>query len=255
MRKRIFIAIVGFLAVVCVGNLFAAVPDKLIAPRLSGDLKIDGDAADWPVDLFADEQKLFLSKDNGFINVGEITNDKDFSATTYVMYDDKTLYVLAIARDDVIDENNPPASNWKNDCIELWFDGADDLGAFPGAPDNLQLNVDVNGEPWIYRDVNLNAKLVPLTEGGATRTGDGYVIEVAVPLSQVPDTSIKDGGQIGFSISFVDSDAAAWNHLLWLGNNEVNINEWGKLIFSGDPLSVEPRGKLAAVWGILKAGK
>ncbi len=249
---RIRILTVGFLILVFGGNLFAAVPDKLVAPKSPGNLKIDGDPADWQIEFFADEQKLFLSKDNGFINVGDISNDKDFSATTYVMYDDKMLYILAIAKDDIIDKGNPPNTNWKNDCIELWFDGADDVGAFPGQPDNLQLNVDVNGEPWIYRDVNLNAKLVPKTEGAAERTADGYIIEVAVPLAEVPDTKIVDGGQIGFSISFVDSDNAVWNHLLWLGNNEVNINEWGKLIFSGETLAVEPLNKLATVWGSLK---
>ncbi len=43
---RIRILTVGFLILVFGGNLFAAVPDKLVAPRSPGNLKIDGDPAD-----------------------------------------------------------------------------------------------------------------------------------------------------------------------------------------------------------------
>jgi len=231
----------------------AAARDTLIAPRMDAAPTIDGDAGDWELGLFPDDAQLVLNGGNGNVNAGDIGNEADFGTTTYVAYDDDMLYVLVVATDDALEMGFAAANNWQNDCLELWIDGRDNDGAFPGEDDNVQVNVDINGVPMVYRDAGgLNAVLLPEVLGGATETGDGWTIEAAVPLTLVPDTELVAGGQIGFNVSFVDSDDGVWNHLLWLGVQEVNTAQWGTLAFSADSLAVDVDGKLATTWGAVR---
>jgi len=227
--------------------------DTLIAPRVDTAPTIDGDAGDWQLALFSDDAQLVLHGDNGNVNAGAIDDEGDFATTTVVAYDDEMLYVLVIATDDALDMGFGPDNNWENDCLELWIDGRDNDGAFPGEDDNVQVNVDINGVPMVYRDAGgVKAALLPEVIGGASETADGWVIEAAIPLEIIPDTQLVAGGQIGFNISFVDSDNGAWNHLLWLGVQEVDTAQWGTLAFSADTLGVDAEGKLATTWGALR---
>ncbi|MBT3268371.1 hypothetical protein HN371_14545 [Candidatus Poribacteria bacterium] len=227
--------------------------DTLIAPRVGAAPAIDGEPDDWQLSLFTADAYLALDGGNGNVNAGAIGDRDDYATTTYVAYDDDMLYVLVVATDDAIESGFGPDNNWENDCVELWIDGRDNDGVFPGEDDNVQVNVDVNGVPMVYRDAGgVKAALLPEVLGGSIETANGWIIETAIPLGIVPDTQLVAGGQIGFNISFVDSDDGVWNHLLWLGDQEVNTAQWGTLAFSSDTLAVDAAGKLATTWSELR---
>lgn len=226
------------------------------APRVNDNaLVIDGKLNEWQTHLFTNAQKIVLTKDTGFINVGAFDDDKDFSAVVYAVYDSKNLYVGASVVDDATEKGFAGGNNWQNDCIEIWVDGANDGGTmtdFGGAdPDNYQLNVDVKGEPFVYRN-DAAAAILKEIKSSATLEGTNYSIEVRIPFSAVPEVKVKPEGSMGFSVSFVDSDKGSWNHLLWQGDTENNPEQWGDLIFASEALSVKARGKLPVIWGLLR---
>jgi len=228
----------------------------IVAPQARADVKIDGKLAEWKLELFKDEQKIVLTKKNGFINAGTIDNNDDFSAVIYAMYDADNLYLAAEVTDDATEKGYTGGNNWQNDCIEIWIDGAGDDGTMTDRggndPDNYQFNVDVNGFPYVYRN-NDAGKLLPQMESAAELKGTNYILEVKIPFSAIPELDLKKSRIMGFSVSFVDSDKGVWNHILWQGEVEHEPTTWGDLEFSLEALSVEPVGKLPAAWGMIKS--
>lgn len=232
-----------------------AADDLIVAPQTSASVNIDGDLGEWKLQLFSEDQKIVLTVDNGFINSGAIDGDDDFSAVIYAMYDNDNLYLAAEVTDDATDNAQTGGSNWQNDCIEIWIDGAGDDGTMTDTgghdPDNYQFNVDVNGFPYIYRTDDA-AALLALMETAATTQGTNYILEVRIPFEAIPELDLNASRIMGLGISFVDSDNGVWNHILWSGTAENQPAEWGDLEFSLETLSVEPARKLSATWGLMK---
>ena len=226
------------------------------APKVADRvIAIDGDLKDWQLGFFTDKQKITLTKKNGFINTGTIDDDKDFSVIVYAVYDSKNLYVAAEVTDDATEKGFADGNNWQNDCIEIWIDGAGDGGTMTDRggndPDNYQLNVDVNGLPWGYRNDDA-AKILALIESKAARKGTNYTLEVLIPMQAIPELKLKADAVMGFSVSFVDSDNGVWNHILWQGEVEHEPGQWGKLIFATEALAAEPLQKLTTQWAWIK---
>ena len=228
----------------------------IVAPQTGAKVKIDGNLDEWKLHLFTDEQKIVLTKKTGFINSGGIDDDKDFSAVVYVMYDNENLYLAAEVTDDATEKGFAGGSNWQNDCIEIWIDGAGDDGTMTDRggndPDNYQYNIDVNGSPYIYRN-NDAAKLLAEMEAAASLQGTNYKLETRIPFTAIPELDLSKSRVIGFSVSFVDSDKGVWNHILWQGEIEHEPTQWGDLEFLLEKLPVEPAGKLPAMWGEMKS--
>ncbi len=258
--KRSFVSImvfsVFFIMTLSIQIAFAG-PDEglLIAPRTGGSITIDGKLDEWDLGLFTDDQKIVLTKANGFINSGNIDDDDDFSAVIYTLYDDDNLYLATVVTDDATENGFAGANNWQNDCIEIWIDGAGDDGTMTDTgghdPDNYQLNVDVNGEPFIYRNDDA-ADLLAQMETASDVQGTNYTLEVRIPFSAIPELDLNSSRIMGFAVSFVDSDNGAWNHILWWGEAENQPAQWGDLEFSSDILAAEPAGKLSVTWGSIK---
>jgi len=225
------------------------------APQAKVAIKIDGKLDEWNLGLFKNDQKIILSKKNGFVNSGTFGDDKDFSAVIYALYDNSNLYVAADITDDAIEKGFGADNNWQNDCIEIWIDGAGDQGTMTDRggndPDNYQLNVDVNGVPYIYRNDNAGNILKDI-KSGADIKGTNYTLEVQIPFSAIPELNLNASKVMGFGISFVDSDKGVWSHILWQGEVENEPTTWGKLEFIQEKLSVEPTMKLSATWGNIK---
>ena len=233
-----------------------AADDLIVAPQTGANIKIDGDLGEWKLSLFSAEQKIVLTKANGFINSGTIDDDDDFSAIVYALYDDSNLYIAAEVTDDATENSYIDGNNWQNDCIEIWIDGAGDDGTMTDTgghdPDNYQFNVDVNGLPYIYRNDDA-ATLLALMETAATTQETNYNLEVRIPFEAIPELDLNANRIMGLGISFVDSDDGVWNHILWAGQVENQPAEWGDLEFSLETLSVESVNKLSATWGIMKS--
>ena len=228
----------------------------LMSPQTEADVQIDGKLGEWKVGLFTDEQKIILTKKNGFINSGTISDDDDFSAVIYTMYDNSNLYIAAEVTDDATENGYAGGNNWQNDCIEIWIDGAGDDGTMTDRggndPDNYQFNVDVNGLPYIYRNDDA-AVLLAEMETASDIQGTNYILEVQIPFAAIPELDLNVNRIMGLGISFVDSDKGVWNHILWQGDVENEPTQWGDLEFSLENLSVKPAGKLSATWGMMKS--
>jgi hypothetical protein len=224
-------------------------------PQAKVAIKVDGKLDEWNLGVFKNDQKIVLTKKNGFINSGAIDDDKDFSTVVYALYDDSNLYIAADVTDDAIDKANGAGNNWQNDCIEIWIDGAGDQGTMTDRggndPDNYQLNVDVNGVPFVYRNDGAPAILKDI-KSGADIKGTNYTLEVQIPFTSIPELNLKASRIMGFSVSFVDSDKSSWNHILWQGEVEHEPTTWGKLEFAQEKLAVEPAMKLSTTWGNIK---
>ena len=225
-------------------------------PQVNVAIKVDGKLDEWNLGLFKNDQKIVLTKKNGFINSGSIDDDKDFSAVVYALYDDSNLYLAADVTDDAIGKANAAANNWQNDCIEIWIDGAGDKGTMTDRggndPDNYQLNVDVNGVPMVYRN-NDSAVILQQITSSANIKGTNYTLEVQIPFKAIPELNLKSSRVMGFSISFVDSDQGLWNHILWQGEVEHEPTSWGKMEFIQEKLAIEPAMKLSTTWGNIKS--
>ena len=259
MRKS-FVRMMVFSAfcvlVLSTHNAFAGPEGGLIvAPQTDASIEIDGKLDEWGLGLFTDEQKIVLTEENGFINTGTIDDDEDFSAVIYALYDEDSLYIAAEVTDDATEDSYSGGNNWQNDCIEIWIDGAGDDGTMTDRggndPDNYQFNVDVNGFPYVYRNDDA-ATLLNELESASDVQGTNYTLETRIPFSAIPELDLSR--IMGFGVSFVDSDGGVWNHILWQGEIEHEPTQWGDLEFSLEKLSVEPVGKMPAVWGLIKRG-
>ncbi len=158
----------AFLFVFCLAADTLLAQDRFINCRKFAagiQITIDGDPSDWPLDAFGDpatmldvpEGQQFSSDptDNAFEedalttgdhfefdpnkvlcsnNANYETSEDDFTATTYIGWDDTGFYLLNIVTDDLIgwfqssyperDINNQPG--FTNDGIEIWFDNDND---------------------------------------------------------------------------------------------------------------------------------
>jgi hypothetical protein len=249
--KYLLIAILSLFAVSQGVEAIAAA--EVVATKISDKaIKVDGALDDWKLHLFADENKIVLTPKTASSIGGVIKDDKDGSAVIHAAYDSKHFYLGVEVTDDKTYGEQKGNTIWQNDGMEIWIDGANNAGVFPGEADNYQVVVDCNGAIHGYRN-NAVDKLVAVIENAATRKGTSYTLEVKIPLDAIDGLDQKVG--MGFNITIVDADAAqaanGWNRLFWQGNVDVATDAWGDFLF-GDALSVEARNRLVTTWGRLK---
>jgi hypothetical protein len=259
LRKRnatitpLFVIILGM--VLCgMQAIQVATAATVTAPRVADNsIKIDASLDDWHLELLTDDNKITLTPSTASNINGTITDENDGSAVIYVAYDTENLYLGIMVTDDITYAEQTGDTIWQNDNSELWIDGANNAGAFPGEEDNYQLVVDSNGALHGYRNTNV-AALAALVENAAARDGTNYTLEVRIPFAGIANLDMSKG--MGFNITIVDADAAqnanGWNRLFWQGTVDTNTSDWGDLNF-GDPLTaVESAGKLATTWAQIK---
>ena len=249
----LFVIILG-MALCGMQVIQVATAATVTAPKVADNsIKIDASLDDWHLDLLTDDNKITLNPSTASNINGTITNEGDGSAAIYVAYDTENLYIGIMVMDDITYAEQKGDAIWQNDNAELWIDGANNAGTFPGEVDNYQLVVDSNGALHGYRNDDVGA-LVALVENAAARDGTNYTLEVRIPFSGIANLDMSKG--MGFNITIVDADAAhsagGWNRLFWQGTVDTNTSDWGDLIF-GDPLTaVEATGKLATTWAQIK---
>ena len=174
-----------------------------------GPMRIDGDLDDWAgIEPHAITSSHIWS---GSVPGG----DDDCSATFRVAYDQANLYVAVDVRDDAVVCNIAPddiKGHWRSDAVEICVDpsGRSDntltvfkAGIFPGTT--------AGREPRAARDADARQGVIEKTAPGmrvASRfTGYGYVIETAVPWSDMPGGKAPPAGEtIGFNLVIYDGD-------------------------------------------------
>ena len=172
-------------------------------------LLIDGELSDWEgIETHAISSAHVWS---GSVPGG----DDDISAVVRTSYDQTNLYVAVDVRDDVVVCNIAPddvKGHWRSDAVEICVDpsGRSDnsltvfkAGIFPGTT--------AGREPRAARDADARQGVIEKTAPGmrvASRFTDyGYVIETAIPWSDMPGgTSPAAGETIGFNVVIYDGD-------------------------------------------------
>ena len=226
----------------------------IVAPQVADNsIEIDAALDEWHIELLTDDNKITLTPATATGINGTVTDEKDGSAVIYAAYDTENLYLAVMVTDDITYAEQAGDAIWQNDGAELWIDGANNGGTFPGEADNYQLVADSNGALHGYRNTDV-AALAAVVENAAVRDGTNYTLEVRIPLAAIANLDLSKG--MGFNITIVDADAAqaanGWNRLFWQGTVDTDTTGWGDLNF-GDPLTaVESAGKLTTTWAQIK---
>ncbi len=164
----------------------------------------------------------------------------DHFSTLRTMWDDNYFYAFVHVMDDIICAGNP--APWKNDAIELYFDGGNDKTPFNGVPD-----YDANDRQWIWVYGIQDTSSLPVSSfwrGPGNwvwkKTAVGYDFELKIPKDSLTFPLVA-GHAIGFEIANDDCD----NNI----QGRTNTNQW----WSSSP----DAWKDASVFGtaLLKDGK
>lgn len=118
-------------------------------------------------------------------------------STFKVLYDTKYIYVLVNVLDDVLNKAN--ANAWEQDSIEVFID-QNNAKTKAYESDDCQYRVSYVNE------ASFNGGCDPeLFKSAVSITSTGYMIEAAVPLTQVTG---KAGVSLGFDVQINDADAS-----------------------------------------------
>jgi cell division septation protein DedD len=151
----------------------------------------------------------------------------DASMYLQLGWDSTHLYVAARVFDDLL--MNDSAEVWKDDEIELGFDGDHNLtGRDPG---DHQYTFNPNGRITDFAvPTTLDAFIGPLR--------DGWVVEAAIPLSVFHNDPIVTGKVIGFTFALRDDDDGdSWDvKYVWQGvSTSSHWEQFGRLRFAEEP--------------------
>ncbi len=192
------------------GGMIDVLPVMDLVPAANPP-RIDGDLADW-------EGIETHAISSGHIWSGSLPGgEDDCSAVFRTAYDQDNLYVAVDVRDDVVVCNIAPddvKGHWRSDAVEICVDpsGRSDntltvfkAGIFPGTT--------AGRTPRAARDADARQGVIERTAPGmrvASRfTGHGYIIETAIPWSDMPGGSAPSAGEtIGFNLVIYDGDEA-----------------------------------------------
>ncbi|MBN1587451.1 MAG: hypothetical protein JW937_08535 [Candidatus Omnitrophica bacterium] len=213
-----------------------------LAVRAPGPVTIDGNLDDWdlsqPLEIRAKNQVAF--------GAGAWLGPQDLSYTGYHMWDEDALYVAYEFKDEKVVQEKTGADMWEGDHMELWVDvelqadyeeavnSADDFqfGLSPGNFGTLPPEIHV----WTP-DLNPE-QLAQVTDMqiGASKTGDGYLLEVRLPVSvlymaldeisgNTTPHKLKKGHYMGLMADGSDTDAADQPQKAVISNSDAR--QWG----------------------------
>jgi hypothetical protein len=182
----------------------------VVAPRLAAPPTIDGDAADWIGPPTYSSPYVVFTGD-------EWDGSDDLAAAWQVGWDDANLYLIVHVADEVHVQTQTGNTTFRGDSIELQID-ADRAGDYGPAvsPDDFQINL----SPGDFAGIAPSAFRFQGTRGGemrdattphgimvaATPDGTGYVIEAAIPWSDL-NLAPSPGLVIGLAVNVNENDS------------------------------------------------
>ena len=179
----------------------------------------------------------------------------DCSATFYSMWDDTSIYIGVLVTDDAIFTEQTGGNIWQNDCAEILFGTTNAVG---GHDEHYQYGITPNGITynWCHMEGD-GQREIDYVELATSETGSGYIMECAIPYSNMPSLSFTSGSTIGYNVCVDDSDGPDESpafQLSWHGLGAHNQSEgFGHLVLTSDPVAaVSPGGKLATSWSVIK---
>jgi LmbE family N-acetylglucosaminyl deacetylase len=183
----------------------------------------------------------------------ECASAADCSATAKLSWRDDTLYALVTVTDDVLGTRLTTADckrHWRTDSVELTIDPRGRSENTSSTYKLAVLPVTAEGPPCVLRDADNHQGGAPGVQVASKISSTGYVVEVAVPLAQVPGA--LDPAGAGLNVLVYDSDTRDKT-----GQTRIGWSTWGGAGFTGytpppdrptdPPAAVLPLAALASV--------
>jgi len=188
------------------GSVALSMPPEVTiqAHQRKRNIFIDGDLSEW------EGLEPFVFNPNDQLDYGTIDDVNDCAVELYTVWDEEYLFVAARITDDEIVSRKGGDAIYKNDCLELYFDPADD-GFVWGNPKDVQLGFspDVTDVCHIGKSWAWFQKENPLETGAvnliSTKTERGFNLELAVKWSFMGITP-NFNKKIRFTPAFHDAD-------------------------------------------------
>ena len=208
-------------------------PTRAGAHRVLTPPRIDGSLDDWNLSLLAHEQLAIRSERqvNRYPRLplgSRWQGPDDLSATLFVAYDARSLYIAGRVKDDVpLHRNN--ITWWLGDAIEIFLDvdladRAPDRGApSPYDDDDYQIFLmPLNPEAtWgVFKPKPGESAFTGVQVAGARRP-DGWDFEAAFPWHNFPRVAPAPGTEIGFNVALddldVETESETETYMVWNG--------------------------------------
>ncbi len=213
MKRALLIAVLMVIGV----SAFAS--DHVTCMKAPGTVKIDGVLDEWTsaVPLVMDDESLI-------IRGRELWSGKaDCSGRIYAMWDFTNLYLSTQITDDQVYGFDGMHKSYNNDGVEVQMDcdlesdweeasyDADEIqfqltvhtgstGILPASPEAARMAA--LPQVWCYQPMR---EEIPNAKIAMTRTADGYILESAIPWSELP-MKPRPGKWIGFGAVIDDTD-------------------------------------------------
>jgi len=154
---------------------------------------IDGDLGDWVIGA---SLSLNAETAEGLFGPSIPHDANDLSADLRSLWDANNLYLAVRVRDDVLVADSEALSD--DDCVVLGIDGVFDHS--PGGGDDHEYDIG-----WDGRMTDFGAPTSAI-QGAAQVTPEGYVVEIAIPLSELGGSPLQHGRIIGLALGLRDDD-------------------------------------------------
>jgi hypothetical protein len=193
-------------------------PRHAVARLADRPLTIDGNLSDWGT-----YPPLALDKNSADTVLRLVPEIADSSADLWAAWDNQALYFAARVRDDAIVNDSPDV--WRDDEIELAFDGAND--GLPGGSDDHQITINADG-----RKTDFGTLPAPEVIAATRPVAGGWHVEVAIPASILQSGTLVVGKRMGFTLGLRDDDDGGdWDsYLVWEGENTSTGSGWFGLL-------------------------
>ncbi len=192
---------------------------------------IDGDLADWPAPpgVLVD---IWNAVDYG----GLISSATDASARCFHQWSAAHLYAACVVYDDVLVADDGDEW-WKDDTVELVYDGLNDDQSYGADDHKYELRIDDGFSDYDGPvDPGMAAALRPWA--------GGYAVELAIPAARLGAIPMQAGRVIGLNIGLIDDDdggdAEGW--LGWSGNTWRHAELCGDLHLLPPDVTPTPTG-------------
>lgn len=139
-------------------------------------------------------------------------NDQDCSAVFRVVWDEQNLYIMIQVTDDVLNKDSGTIS--QDDSVEVYIDGGDENATSYDSNDS-HLLVDIENNIQVVGNNPSLSHVVSTSESS-------YVVECAIPISDIGGLQPYAGESFGFDVAINDDDNIGDNqrehHLVWHGD-------------------------------------
>jgi hypothetical protein len=194
---------------------------------------LDGKLDDWPAARFLPITRAAADYNEGAWPDGAPADDATLSGRFALAWDARALYIAVRVTDDV--RVVSPANINNRDSLELFLDGDHDRAATYG-PDDHALTISADGNAMDFNVYPTGSVLRVADDGGSPA---GWVLEAAIPWSQLGGAAATVGRVVGFDLRLNDDDTGAavtvpdralvW----WLKGAQVGTSGWGALALAG----------------------